>query len=90
MLLALAPVYENQEAYRTLGTALARATMTDMQRRGVLPVSRDGFADFIPLERDFANRERQPRGGARPGVPARARTAGRRRARRALTAAAGR
>jgi hypothetical protein len=31
--------------------------MTDMQRRGVLPVYRDGFANFIPLERDFANRE---------------------------------
>ena len=77
MLLALAPVYENQEAYRTLGTALARATMTDMQRRGVLPVYRDGFANFIPLERDFANREAVPARGyrralVRPDAAARA------------------
>jgi hypothetical protein len=57
VLLALAPVYENQEGYRALGAALAQTAMADMQRRGALPVFRDGFANFIPLERDFAVRE---------------------------------
>jgi hypothetical protein len=57
VVLALAPVYEVQSRYRELGDGLAQAIMVEMQRRGVEPVFRDEFAHFIPIERDFANRE---------------------------------
>ena len=50
-------MYQNQEDYRALANGLAQTTLADMQRRGVLPVFRDGFANVIPLEQDFATRE---------------------------------
>jgi hypothetical protein len=31
--------------------------MTDMVRQGTMPVFRDHYERFIPLEQDFANRE---------------------------------
>jgi hypothetical protein len=43
--------------YRALGDALTHAIMVDLQHRGVEPVFRDDFANFIPVERDFAQRE---------------------------------
>lgn len=58
LVLALAPVYEAQVRYRELSDALSQATMIDVQRRGALPVFRDDFSHFIPIERDFANREK--------------------------------
>ena len=57
-MLAIAPVYENQSAYRDLAAQLGSATMADLVRLGPLPVFRDRFANFILLEHDFANRER--------------------------------
>jgi hypothetical protein len=57
LVLFLGGAYESQESYRSLGSALAQSTMAEMQRRGVLPVYRDGFANFIPIEQDFATRE---------------------------------
>ena len=57
LVLRLAPIYESQQTYHALGDALAEGAMLELQRRGLLPVFRDGFANFIPLERDFANRE---------------------------------
>ena len=57
LVLAVAPVYEAHARYREMGDALAQATMVDVQRRGAEPVFRDDFAHFIPIERDFANRE---------------------------------
>jgi hypothetical protein len=57
VVLAVAPVYEAQARYRALGDALTHAIMVDLQRRGVEPVFRDDFANFITVERDFAQRE---------------------------------
>lgn len=57
LVLFLGGAYDSQESYRALGSALGQSTMADMQQRGALPVFRDGFANFIPLEQDFANRE---------------------------------
>jgi len=57
VVLRIAPVYELQASYHALGDALGQATMTDMERDGAIPVFRDRFANFVVLERDFANRE---------------------------------
>jgi len=57
VVLAIAPVYEAQARYRAVGDALTQSIMVDVQRRGVEPVLRDDFANFIPVERDFAQRE---------------------------------
>lgn len=57
LVLRLAPVYESQEKYRALGEALGQGVMLEAQRRGALPVFRDGFAHFILLDKDFSNRE---------------------------------
>lgn len=55
--LTLGPIYERQQSYRTLGDALGQTAMSEVLRRGVLPVFRDDFANFMVLEHDFANRE---------------------------------
>ena len=57
LVLRLAPVYESQDNYRSLGESLAHGVMLEMQRRGATAVFRDGFANFIMVEQDFANRE---------------------------------
>jgi hypothetical protein len=57
LVLRIAPVYESEARYRALADGLAQALMVDVQHRGIEPVFRDGFANFIPVERDFANRE---------------------------------
>jgi hypothetical protein len=57
VVLAIAPVYEAQARYRAVGDALTQSIMVDVQRRGVEPVLRDDFANFISVERDFAQRE---------------------------------
>lgn len=57
VVLRIAPVYELQTSYRALADALGQSTMTDLEREGALPVFRDRYANFIVLERDFANRE---------------------------------
>jgi len=57
--LALARVYDRQMRYRALGDALAQSIMSDVQRRGGEAVFRDGYANFLILTEDFANRERR-------------------------------
>ena len=57
LLLHLAPVYESQDRYRGLGESLAHGAMLEVQRRGAIAVFREGFANFIQVEQDFANRE---------------------------------
>jgi hypothetical protein len=57
VVLRLAPVYESQDGYRSLGESLAQGVMLEAQRRGAHAVFRDGFANFILVEQDFANRE---------------------------------
>ena len=57
LVLRIAPVYESQSSYRALADALGQSTMADVEREGVLPVFRDRSANFIAVERDFANRE---------------------------------
>jgi hypothetical protein len=55
--LAIAPAYEAQERYRVLTEALGSAIMSDVRRDGMYTVLRDRFAQFVPLDEDFANRE---------------------------------
>lgn len=55
--LAIAPAYESQERYRALTEGLASAIMTDVRHDGMESVLRDRFAQFVPLDVDFANRE---------------------------------
>jgi hypothetical protein len=57
LVLRLAPVYESQDKYRSMGEAIGQGTMLEAQRRGALAVFRDGFANFILVEQDFSNRE---------------------------------
>lgn len=57
LVLALGPVYEEQARYRALGDALGQSIMVDLQHRGVRPVFEGDFANFIVIDRDFANRE---------------------------------
>lgn len=56
--LTLARIYDRQHRYRALGDAIVQSAMTDVQRRGGEAVFRDGYANFILLTEDFANRER--------------------------------
>lgn len=56
--LVLAEVYDRQLQYRELGDAIIQSAMSDVQRRGPEAVFRDGFANFLLLTQDFANRER--------------------------------
>ena len=55
--LSIAPVYEAQERYRTLAEAMSVAIMSDARRDGMDAVLRDRFAQFVPLDVDFAHRE---------------------------------
>lgn len=55
--LGLASAYEAQERYRALGEAIVVGIMGDVRRDGMEVVLRDRFAQFIPLARDFSNRE---------------------------------
>jgi hypothetical protein len=55
--LAIAPAYEAQERYRALTEALGSSIMSDVRRDGMYAVLRDHFAQFVPLDVDFANRE---------------------------------
>jgi hypothetical protein len=56
-ILAIAPAYEAQERYRVLTESLASAIMSDVRRDGMDAVLRERFAQFVPLDVDFANRE---------------------------------
>ena len=55
--LSLSRIYHRQETYARLGAEIANDVYVDLRRRGVDPVLRDGFAGFIVLTADFANRE---------------------------------
>ena len=55
--LAIAPAYEAQERYRVLTESLGSAIMSDVRRDGMYTVLRDRFAQFVPLDVDFSNRE---------------------------------
>jgi hypothetical protein len=55
--LSIAPVYEAQERYRTMTEAMSAGIMSDVRRDGMETVLRDRFAQFVPLDVDFANRE---------------------------------
>jgi hypothetical protein len=49
---------DRQSAYRALGDAIAQSVYAEVARHGGESVFRDGYANFILLTRDFANRER--------------------------------
>lgn len=55
--LAIAPAYEAQDRYRNLSEAMGTAIMADVRRDGMDVVLRDRFAQFVPLDMDFSNRE---------------------------------
>jgi len=57
VVLSIAPVYEVQEQYRAMTEAMSAGIMNDVRRDGMDTVLRDRFAQFIPLDVDFANRE---------------------------------
>ena len=54
--LAVSRVYERQAAYGTLSRQIAADIYMDLRRRGFGPVLQEGFAGFIVLAHDFANR----------------------------------
>lgn len=55
--LGIAPAYEAQERYRAATEALGAAILNDARHDGMEVVLRDRFAQFVPLDIDFANRE---------------------------------
>jgi hypothetical protein len=55
--LGVAPAYEAQDRYRAATEALSAAIMNDVRHDGIDVVLRDRFAQFVPLDVDFANRE---------------------------------
>jgi uncharacterized protein (TIGR03067 family) len=57
VLLAIAPAYDAQDIYRALTESLAAEMMSDLRHYGMETVLRDRFAQFIPLDIDFGNRE---------------------------------
>ncbi len=57
VILAVAPAYEAQERYRSLADAMGAAILADVRHDGMDHVLRDRFAQFIPLDLDFSNRE---------------------------------
>jgi hypothetical protein len=57
VLLAIAPAYDAQDRYRSVGDALAAELMLDARRNGMDVVLRDRFAQFIPMDIEFGNRE---------------------------------
>jgi hypothetical protein len=56
--LSLAPVYERQDRYRVLTDAMMVSIETDTRHSGMEAVLRDRFAEFIPIDVDFSNREK--------------------------------
>lgn len=57
LVLTLSPVYEEQARYRALADALTQSIMVDMQHHGADRVFQGSFANFVSIDRDFANRE---------------------------------
>ena len=57
VVLKLSRVYEWQAAYKHLGSEIVTDLYSDLRRRGIEPVLRDGYAGFIILTADFVNRE---------------------------------
>jgi type II secretory pathway pseudopilin PulG len=56
--LEIAPVYADQDRYRAYADGIAVSILTDLRRTSVDAVTREHFAQFIPLDIDFSNRER--------------------------------
>jgi hypothetical protein len=57
LVLQLSRVYERQASYDALTEQIAADIYIDGRRRGMEAVLREGFAGFIGLTHDFANRE---------------------------------
>ena len=57
LVLSLSRLYESQERYEQLASQLAADIYSDLRRRGLDPVMREGFAGFLLLAEDFSNRE---------------------------------
>jgi hypothetical protein len=55
--LRVSRVYERQARYEAPTTAIASDIYVDLRRRGAEQVFREGYAGFISLTHDFANRE---------------------------------
>jgi hypothetical protein len=55
--LGIAPAYEVQDRYRAATEAMSAAIMNDVRRDGMDAVLRDRFAQFVPLDADYASRE---------------------------------
>jgi hypothetical protein len=55
--LSIAPAYEAQDRYRAATEALGAAIMNDVRHDGMDAVLRERFAQFVPLDIDFGNRE---------------------------------
>jgi hypothetical protein len=55
--LLVATAYDMQDRYQLLGDGVAATTLEQARREGVVTMLRDHFAQFIPLEADFRNRE---------------------------------
>jgi hypothetical protein len=55
--LVVAGAYDTQERYQLLGDGVAAAVLEQARREGLVTMLRDHFAQFIPLETDFRNRE---------------------------------
>jgi hypothetical protein len=51
-------VYERQDRYRVLTDAMMVSIETDTRHSGMEAVLRDRFAEFIPIDVDFSNREK--------------------------------
>ena len=56
--LVLSRTYDRQSGYRALGDAIAQSVYAEVARHGGESVFRDGYANFILLTQDFANREK--------------------------------
>jgi hypothetical protein len=57
LVLELSRVYERQNQYMTMSTAMANDIYIDVRRRGLDQAFREGFEGFILLATDFGNRE---------------------------------
>jgi hypothetical protein len=58
LVLRISRVYERQASYNELRRNVTSDIYVDMRRRGAEAVLREGYAGFITLASDFANRER--------------------------------
>ena len=59
VLLKLSLVYEAQQSYARLADAIVDDFYTDVRRRGIDAVVREGFAGFTLLTADFSGREQR-------------------------------